>query len=254
MISNDNLEEFQDPENYDLEEAAAAGPRADFYGDLAERAPGPVLELACGTGLLAMPIARRGLAVTGSDISPAMLAHARRKSASEQLAVDWVEADARDIDLGRCFGLVYLTGNAFQAFLQREDQERLLASVARHLQQGGQFAFETRNPSGHDLYSIGEEQAWFRYVDLRGREVGAGGTQRYDALGQIMHWSTVRRWHDGREAREHRTRIACRFTWPQELAALMHYNGFRIAEQFGDFQRGTLTAGSESIISVCERR
>src|SRR4029078_5542411 len=89
-------------------------------------------------------IARLGFAVTGLDIVPGMLAQARSKSAG--LATRWVEGDARNFELGEYFRLIFLTGNAFQAFLTRADQEALLERVRAHLHDEGLFAFETRNP------------------------------------------------------------------------------------------------------------
>ena len=103
-----------------------------------------MLEIACGTGRVSIPIARLGFAVTGLDIVPGMLERARSKSAG--LPTRWVEGDARDFDLGERFRLIFLTGNAFQAFLTRADQEALLGRVRAHLHDEGLFAFETRNP------------------------------------------------------------------------------------------------------------
>ena len=103
-----------------------------------------MLEIACGTGRVSIPIARLGFAVTGLDIVPGMVERARSKSAG--LPTRWVEGDARAFDLGERFRLIFLTGNAFQAFLTHADQEALLGRVRAHLHDEGLFAFETRNP------------------------------------------------------------------------------------------------------------
>ena len=79
MIDHDNLEEFADPETYDIEDDSDTG--IAFYAALARETGGPVLEIACGTGRVGIPIARLGYAVTGLDIVPGMLELARRKSA-----------------------------------------------------------------------------------------------------------------------------------------------------------------------------
>src|SRR5437868_7193843 len=117
LIDHDNLEEFADPANYDIEDSSETG--VAFYSALAQETGGPVLEIACGTGRVSIPIARLGLAVTGLDIVPGMVDLARSKSAS--LLARWVEADARTFDLGEQFRLIFMTGNAFQAFLTRAD-------------------------------------------------------------------------------------------------------------------------------------
>src|SRR5689334_3683768 len=104
MLDHDNLEEFADAERYDEEDTSDAG--IAFYSALAQETGGPVLEIACGTGRVSIPIARLGLAVTGLDIVPGMLAQARRKSAS--LPARWVAGDARAFDLGERFRLIFL--------------------------------------------------------------------------------------------------------------------------------------------------
>jgi SAM-dependent methyltransferase len=253
ILAQDNLEEFQNPANYDLEEADRSAPRIKFYADLVERTGGPVLELACGTGIVTLPIAERGLQVTGVDLARPMLLHAHGKAGFQHLSIDFIEADARQLHLHKKFACILLTGNAFQAFLRRVDQERLLANVKSHLGPQGTFAFETRNPSGHDLSNQPDEESWFTYENVQGQKVSVSGTQNYNPLTQIMHWTTYRRWLDGNENQSRVTRIACRFTYPQELEALLHYNGFRIVEQYGDWNRGVLTARSEHIISLCQK-
>jgi SAM-dependent methyltransferase len=263
MIEHDNLEEFADPDTYDLEDDSDTG--VAFYTALARETGGPVLELACGTGRVAIPIARLGVAVTGLDLVPGMLERARRKAAD--LPARWVEGDARAFDLGERFRLIFLTGNAFQAFLTRADQEALLARVRAHLDDEGLFAFETRNPRWAGLASRAEEYdglfafletreeetQWRTYTDHRGRTVRVSMTQVWDHVAQILHWTTYRRWRAEGLEQTRITRIAVRFTFPRELEALLHYNGFTIVRQYGDWNLEPLTAASPSIIVVCRK-
>jgi SAM-dependent methyltransferase len=270
LIDHNNLEEFADPHNYDIEDDSDAG--IAFYSALAQETGGPVLELACGTGRVSIPIARQGLAVTGLDIVPGMLERARSKSIG--LPTRWVEGDARRFGLSEQFRLIFLTGNAFQAFLTRADQEALLGRVRAHLHDEGLFAFETRNPrwagsyhqlstkdsatAGHDLWANletrDEEEVWQTYSDRNGHTVRVSKTQAYDPIAQTLHWTTYRRWREGNDQQTRVTRIAVRFTFPQELDALLHYNGFSLLRQYGDWNLEPLTAASTSIISVCRKQ
>jgi SAM-dependent methyltransferase len=262
LIDHNNLEEFADPQNYDIEDSSDTG--IAFYSALAQETGDPVLEIACGTGRVSIPIARLGFAVTGVDIVPGMLAQARSKSAG--LATRWLAGDARTLELGEYFRLIFLTGNAFQAFLTRADQEALLQRVRAHLHDDGLFAFETRNPRwGADtastngelwanLETIEQEVHGPSYIDSSGRDVRISRTQVYDHAAQILHWTTYRRWHTGGQEQTKITRIAVRFTFPQELEALLHYNGFTIVRQYGDWNLEPLTAASTSIIVVCRKR
>ena len=251
MINHDNLEEFQDPRNYDLEESPNTRPAAIFYGNLAEETGGPILELACGTGLVTIPVASRGLEIIGVDICRPMLRHAKEKSQQAGLNIDWRVSDARQLSLGRRFNLIYLTGNAFQAFLTREDQNNFLLSVKSHLAGTGTFGFDTRNPNGHNLTTITGEEIWMEYRNFDGHHVRVSGFQEYDDDNQIMHWTTFRRWNEGKAPKERVSRIACRFTWPDELAALLHQHGFKIEAQYGNWGMEPIRRDSEMLLTIC---
>ncbi|GAC1545732.1 MAG: class I SAM-dependent methyltransferase [Herpetosiphon sp.] len=273
MIDHNNLEEFADPESYDCEDSSDTG--SAFYSDLARETGGPVLEIACGTGRVAIPIARLGFAVTGLDIVPGMVALARSKSAG--LPTRWIEGDARTFELGEQFRLIFLTGNAFQAFLTNADQAALLKRVRVHLADDGLFAFETRNPrwatrtradqeapeemarrQDQGLFALletrTEEEDGQGYIDHRGRAIRVSRTQVYDHVAQILHWTTFRRHGEGHQEEMTTTRIAVRFTFPQELAALLHFHGFTVVRQYGDWNLEPLNATSPSIIVVCRKR
>lgn len=254
MDPHDNLEEFTDPPNYDIEEGERSARRIAFYCELAKSTGGPVLEIACGSGLVTIPSAAAGLEVTGVDLARPMLEHARAKAERQGLNIRWVEADARSFDLGTQYQFILLTGNAFQAFLRREDQEALLTQVRRHLAPNGVFAFETRNPSGHDLTNQPEEEFDQSYVSVEGYQVSVSFTQAYDPIAQVMYWTSFRRWNDGQREHRKETHIACRFTHPQELNALLYYNGFEVVEQYGNWNREPVSASSPSLISICRAR
>jgi SAM-dependent methyltransferase len=259
MLDHDNLEAFSDPINYDQEDPSDTG--VAFYRALAEEAAGAVLEIACGTGRVTIPIARLGFPTTGLDIVPGMLARARSKSAG--LPVRWVEADARTFTLPETFRLIFLTGNAFQAFVTNAEQAALLRRVRAHLEDGGLFAFETRNPllpnthTREGFFPILETRlepvAGPSFVDVEGHTVHETLTQVYDPVTQILHLTSQKRWQDGAHERTKTTRTALRYTFPQELAALLHYNGFQLERQYGDWDYQPLGVTSPSIIVVCRK-
>ncbi len=251
MLPHDNLEEFQDPANYDLEEIPISTERIAFYVELAGRVGGPALEIACGTGIVAIPVAQRGLAITGVDLAGPMLAHARRKSEALGLSAEWIQADARAFDLGRRFRFIYITGNAYQAFQTAGEQSAFLDGVRRHLEPVGVFAFETRNPSGHDLTTRLVEEHWFDYTSVEGHRVSVSGIQAYDPVAEVLHWTTYRRWRAGSNVRTRTTRIACRFTDAHTLDAQLARAGLAVRARYGDWARAPFTPASPSIISVC---
>ncbi len=257
MQPEGNLEEFQDPVNYDLEEIPGSDERIAMIRKAVTGQGSTTLELACGTGIVTLPLAAAGQHTTGVDLSRPMLEHARAKAAAMGLAAStaWHHANACQIRLPARFASVVLTGNAFQAFLTDADQRALLATVHDHLEAGGLFVFETRNPSGHALHDITEWEPWLEYRDAAGQPVRVGGTQRWDATTRVLHWTTERRWADSGtgEPRCRVAHIACRFTPPDELAALLAEAGFSIERQCGDWDGSALTAASPEIVTFCRR-
>lgn len=260
MLDHNNLEAFADAVDYDHEDTSDDG--VAFYAALAAEAGSPVLEVACGTGRVAIPIAKLGFEVTGLDIVPGMLARAKEKSVG--LPARWVQGDARSFYLGERFRLIFMTGNAFQAFVTNEEQAAVLQRIRAHLHDDGLFAFETRNPLMPGtktraglfltLETIEREIEWPSYINKDGHTVCVSTTQVYDPITQVLHLAGIKRWHDGKQDHVTTSRTALRYTFPQEMSALLHYNDFDVVRTLGDWDSSPLTATSPSIISVCRKR
>lgn len=133
-----------------------------YFVELARRARGPVLEVACGTGRVLLPCARAGVAMVGLDLSEGMLARCREKLAREpaevQARVELRQADMRDFELDRTFDLITVPFRGFQHLLTVEDQRRALGNIRRHLGDGGRFVLDLFNPS---MPFLGDER-WLK--------------------------------------------------------------------------------------------
>ncbi|MEO8393910.1 MAG: class I SAM-dependent methyltransferase [Chloroflexota bacterium] len=253
MIDYDSFEEFRDPETYDVECDAFA---EDFPAieQWSRELGGPLLDLACGTGRMSIHMARLGYQVTGVDLIPEMIAHARKKTAQQALSIEYVVADARDFHLGKQFPCIFMLMNAFQFLLTRADHEAMLACVREHLAPDGCFIFETRNPSPRNLFEVrhpGGEQ----FMTPDGGQLITTEQQYYDPITQIQHYTgTLKFLHpDGQqEVKTHR--VALRYVFPQEMESLLFHNGFQIRTVYGDWQQNPLTAASPAMIYVCARR
>ncbi|MEV8168508.1 daptide-type RiPP biosynthesis methyltransferase [Microbacterium paraoxydans] len=119
---------------------------------LAHTAPGPVLDLAAGSGRLTIPLARSGHRVTAVDLSADMLARLRG-AVPHGATVECVVADMRDLALGGHFGLVVLGATSI-TLLDREDRARLYAGVRRHLASAGVFALTIADGVSADTLAI----------------------------------------------------------------------------------------------------
>ncbi len=253
VIDYDSFEEFRDPVTYDLQ---CDGFAEDFpvIEQWAAKLGAPLLDLACGTGRMAIHMALKGYPVTGVDIVPEMIAHARRKAAERGVSVEWHVADARSFALGQQFPFAFMLMNAFQFLLTRADHEAMLARVRAHLQPGGCFLFETRNPTDGNLRKAMHPDGQV-YRTAGGGRLVTQEEQFYDTMTQIQHYTTTMRFFEPDGAETVKTlRVALRYVYPQEMEALLHYNGFRIREAYGDWQQSPLTAASPAMIMLCEKR
>lgn len=249
LLETSNLLEYSEPELYDYENPPSEQTNA-FLLSLARETGGPVLELGCGTGRYTIALAEQGLDMIGLDVEPGMLLRARQKAGD--LSIQWVEADMRSFHLDRQVGLVFDVGEAFLHVLRREDHEAILMRVREHLKPGGYFVLLSAFLR-LEMLTTNEEHEWFSYTGPLGTEVRVSGTTRYDPVHQIYHEDAIRRWRDvtGQEVVRYGPLARRRF-FPQELEALLHYNGFKTLHCYGDLDRSELTETSPMIIFVCQ--
>jgi len=113
-----------------------------FYVGLARDADGPLVELAVGTGRVAIPVAQAtGRCVVGIDSSPAMLAQARRRAVDAGVDLDLREGDIRDLEIGEPAALIYCPARSLLHLPTWADRRRCFERVAASLQPNGRFAW-----------------------------------------------------------------------------------------------------------------
>ena len=127
-------------------ECAAYTADLELWRTLAKDAQGPVLDVGCGTGRVALDLAARGCEVTGIDSDAALIDALRSRARERQLHVETVVGDARSFELARTFALVISPMQVVQLLGGADGRRRMLAAVRRHLRPGGLFAAALANP------------------------------------------------------------------------------------------------------------
>ena len=206
-------------------------------------AGGPVLELAIGTGRIGLPLANRGLNVSGIELSPAMAARLAAKPGGDRIQVtigDFTEA----VVPGE-FGLVYVVFNTFFNVLTQDGQVRCFQNAAKHLAAGGAFVIEAFVPSY--LYRLRNDQ----YVDAEAIEVGEVRLDvgRHDPVDQILDESHVSLSKAGVSV----VPIVVRYAWPSELDLMARIAGLHLADRWGGWSNEPFTSTSQRHISVYRR-
>lgn len=210
--------------------------------DLARTAES-VLDLGCGTGTFLVGI---GAPVrVGVDPAAAMLDVARTRPGGGE--VEWIEADARTLDLGRRFDLVVMTGHAFQVFLTDEDQRAALNAIARHLAPNGRFVFDSRNPACREWEEWQPHNSRRTVDHPQHGAVEAWNTAVHEPATGIVTYETFYRLRDGQTLRA-ASRI--RFTPPDALERRMAEAGLAVERWLGDWTGGPFHDRAPEIIPI----
>lgn len=221
---------------------------AEFYLDLARRlGVRTLLDIGCGTGTVTRGIAAAtGCKAVGVDPAAPMLAVARRNTKDE--SVEWIEADARTVRLGRRFDLIIMTGHAFQGLVTEADQAALLATIAAHLNAEGRFAFDTRNPAAKE---------WLEWTpDLSRRVVDTkayGAVEMWDEpqMNEATHILDIASHYRFLSSGKHlRSDFRLRFSTQAELASAFQRAGLAAESWFGDWDRTPFAGDKREIIAV----
>jgi SAM-dependent methyltransferase len=227
-----------------------------FYECVARGAGGPVLELACGTARIALPLAKAGLHVTGVDRSEAMLTIARRKlaalPASVQQCLILVNQDMSALNLGRLFGFVFVPFRSFQHLLTIDLQRKSLEAIRCHLEPTGRLALHLFDPRLDWLIDahIALPGLSGTHPETGRRYVGEILRTNFDHLDQIRRdlWRYAEIGPNGEVLAEDTREMALRWTHRWELHHLLNLCGLAVEAEYSDFTGSAPAYGKELIL------
>jgi ubiquinone/menaquinone biosynthesis C-methylase UbiE len=227
-----------------------------FYEGVAREVGGPVLELACGTGRIALPLAKAGLHVTGVDRSEAMLAIARRKLAAllgpVQGSLTLVNQDMSALNLGQRFGCVFVPFRSFQALLTIDLQRKSLEAIRRHLEPSGRLALHLFDPrldllTGASVTVPGHSGT---HPQTGRRYVGEVLRTNFDHLNQVRRdlWRYAEIGTNCEVLDEDTREMTLRWTYRWELHHLLNLCGLAVEAEYSDFVGSAPAYGKELIL------
>lgn len=208
-----------------------------------------ILELCCGTGRLTLPIAKEGYTITGVDFTPSMLERAEVKAAELGLAIEFIEADIKNLELPNEYDLIFIPFNSIHHLYRNEDLFKAFQTVKKHLKEGGLFLLDCFNPNIQYIVE-GEKEptAIAEYTTEDGRHVAIKQVMKYESKTQINRIE----WHYFINGEfDSIQNLDMRLFFPQELDAYLISNGFEIIHKFGSFEEQGFADDSEKQIYVC---
>ncbi len=239
-------------------DAIHAGLRDDIglWLSFAGRTDRPVLEVGCGTGRIAIELAKAGHTVVGIDASPAMLSQARQKAEDDAIDVEWVEGSLTSLALepGR-YGFVLIPQDVFLYCEHGEEQIAWLQAIAAALQFNGTLAIDLPGPAlWLDPASNGQPVLVFAGETSDGTQFDAWHVHEDDLAAQTRWLRVIYEQVDDdglvrRRSSEHQLRYVYRF----EIEYLLAMSGLVLADIYGDYDLGPLTNDSERMIVIARR-
>ncbi len=227
-----------DESSEEMFEAGVVDAAVDVLAELANG--GAALELGIGTGRIALPLARRGVAVHGIDLSRAMVTRLRAKPGGDAVGVTIGDFATTRVD--GTFSVAYLVFNTIMNLTTQEAQVACFRNVAAHLEPGGCFVVEVMVPELRRL-PAGQTVVPF-HVSPTGWAFDI-----YDVATQAMSSNYVEV-VDGRG--EYRS-IPFRYVWPAELDLMAQLAGLRLRERYDGWTRDPFTSESRQHVSIWEK-
>jgi SAM-dependent methyltransferase len=219
-------------------DSAVVDPAVDFLAELAGE--GAALELGIGTGRIALPLSRRGVRVSGIDLSPDMVAQLRAKLGGDEIEV--AIGDFATTTVGGTFSVAYLVFNTIMNLTTQAWQVACFRNVAAQLKPGGCFVIEVNLP---DLQRLPRGET------IRPFHVGSThlGFDEYDVANQglISHHYRMR---DGTLSA---MSMPFRYVWPSELDLMAQLAGMQLRERWSGWQREPFTSESAKLVGVWEK-
>lgn len=232
----DEIADVYDDWYAELDPAAAVEALAELAGE------GPALELAIGSGRIALPLQERGIVVHGIDASARMLDRLRAKPGGDRVPTSL--GDFADVEADGAFTLIYVVFNTFFALVSQADQVRCFENVAARLRPGGRFVLEAFVPDP-GRFDRGQRVA----VSAFRPEGVQIELSRHDPVEQRVETHHVVLGEKG--VRRYPLRI--RYAWPSELDLMARLAGLRLRNRWGGWQKEPFTAESTVHVSVWEK-
>jgi SAM-dependent methyltransferase len=239
VVWEKDVAEVYDVTSATMFQPAVLEPTVEFLAQLAGE--GSALEFAIGTGRVALPLSRRGVSVSGIELSPHMVDQLRAKPGSDQIAVSI--GDMTSTRVPGSFTLVYLVWNTIMNVTTQSEQLAVVANAAAHLATGGCFVVEVLVPQIRRL-PPGELGRVFAL------EPDHVGIETFDDLVDQVTWSHHWTCVDGRLIRHS---APYRYVWPSELVLMGKLAGFELRERWGGWSRQPFTPESLTQVVVFEK-
>jgi len=224
----------------------------DFYLDCAKRyGQGAIIDIACGTGAVLLPLAEQGYDIDGTDLSEAMVEVSKRKAAEKGLHLNIFAADMTDFQAERKYALAIIARSGFMHLTSPALQRKALVNIRENLLPNGMLTLNTFAPDVHTQYrqvNTTPEDYSFRleYTNRNGQRERIYNAISYNPEMQVMFGNWKFETLDG-EGNVTATRIRplqMRQTYRTEMEYLVELSGFTVVDVYADYRKTPAANGN----------
>jgi ubiquinone/menaquinone biosynthesis C-methylase UbiE/catechol 2,3-dioxygenase-like lactoylglutathione lyase family enzyme len=245
---------------YDSDDRDIIKDDVNFYLKQATKYSGKILEIACGTGRVTLPLARAGFNVDGFDLSSDMINEFRMKLSQEnnevQKKIQLFQADMTAFSLNKKYQLILIPFRSFQLLTEAEQAIQCLACIQNHLTDDGIFIINVYRPFMHldDSWVQPETKDWTKTDSKTGITIKRTNIRRKIDLIHQINFPELIYYVTDSEGKEEQfvEKLAMKYYYEDQLRELLLSNGFRIIEEFGYFDERPIQEGPE-LIFICRK-
>ncbi len=261
-----DLFEYEDvAQSYELWTDPQPRDLIDFHlGYAKEYGQGGILDIACGTGAVTLPLLQAGYDVTGLDLSQPMLDILKGKlvqlSESQRAKCRLVQADMRNFRLGQTFPLAFIARSGFIHLPTPQDQRKTLLSIHSHLSEKGILVFNIFDPNYEMIFKDLKGKASgpfprFTYTNAKSNQEKVFNDSVHDPATQLVEvlWTWEEYDPTGKLVSRRERTLRCRWTFRQEMEYLLELTGFKVLNLYGGYGKEAFSPGIKHSIWVCQK-
>lgn len=222
----------------------------DFYLKEAKKAKGKVLEAACGTGRILLPLSEAGIDIEGFDISFQMLEELKRKAKKNSLKPRVWKADMRNFKSKNKYDLIIIPYRAFNHIEKSEDQIKTLKNFRKHLKKGGRLILNFFYPDFNFMARMNGKATKKQQVVIKGKKFSMHEIPRYLPIDQLIRVEWI--FEDEKGKQKKALKIHLCYIYKKEFELLLKFAGFRKWKVYGGFKREKLENEKQEMVWVIE--
>ena len=238
---------YSDPQLYDAAHAWKTND-IEFITNCALEHGGPILEMASGTGRLAVPLIKKGFNYTGVELSEPFVEFTKKKLTSIKSVHNIVQGDMKNIDLKKKYRFIFIGFNSICHLLTNKDLSKFFNCVYAHLLDGGLFLIDTFVPNPIFLYRPNIKTHVMEFDLPNGEQCIVNEVNQYDPDTQInqIKWFFE-------SSKVDQFLFDMHMIYPDTMDRLLSESGFKIYNKFGDYDKSPFSSESHLQIYLCTK-